>query len=109
MLEALYVLLDVAGHVIESFGQLADFGGTADFGHFLNAGTVATQLGRQLGSAAGTIFTELAGVVPGWAVPDDPVPVFGLLVAAVFGRLLVGLVMNLLLESKSGPEAAHDP
>jgi Mn2+/Fe2+ NRAMP family transporter len=32
------------------------FGGTADFGHFLNAGTVATQLGRQLGSAAGTIF-----------------------------------------------------
>jgi Mn2+/Fe2+ NRAMP family transporter len=32
------------------------FGGTADFGHFLNAGTVATQLGQQLGSAAGTIF-----------------------------------------------------
>jgi Mn2+/Fe2+ NRAMP family transporter len=32
------------------------FGGTSDFGHFLNAGTVATQLGRQLGSAAGTIF-----------------------------------------------------
>ncbi|HEY3866426.1 MAG TPA: NRAMP family divalent metal transporter [Solirubrobacteraceae bacterium] len=32
------------------------FGGTADFGHFVNAGTVATQLGRQLGSAAGTIF-----------------------------------------------------
>ncbi len=32
------------------------FGGTPDFGHFLNAGTVATQLGQQLGSAAGTIF-----------------------------------------------------
>jgi Mn2+/Fe2+ NRAMP family transporter len=32
------------------------FGGTADFGHFVNAGTVATELGQQLGSAAGTIF-----------------------------------------------------
>jgi Mn2+/Fe2+ NRAMP family transporter len=32
------------------------FGGTTDFGHFVNAGTVATQLGQQLGSAAGTIF-----------------------------------------------------
>ena len=32
------------------------FGGTADFGQFSNAGTVATQLGQQLGSAAGTIF-----------------------------------------------------
>ncbi|MGH2902011.1 MAG: NRAMP family divalent metal transporter, partial [Solirubrobacteraceae bacterium] len=32
------------------------FGGTADFGNFVNAGTVATQLGRQLGAAAGTIF-----------------------------------------------------
>jgi len=32
------------------------FGGTSDFGQFVNAGTVATQLGQQLGSAAGTIF-----------------------------------------------------
>ena len=32
------------------------FGGTADFGHFTNAGTVATELGQQLGSAAGTFF-----------------------------------------------------
>jgi Mn2+/Fe2+ NRAMP family transporter len=32
------------------------FGGTSDFGHFVNAGTVATELGQQLGSAAGTIF-----------------------------------------------------
>ena len=29
------------------------FGGTADFGHFLNAGTVATQLGQQLGLGRG--------------------------------------------------------
>ena len=32
------------------------FGDTSDFGQFVNAGTVATQLGQQLGSAAGTIF-----------------------------------------------------
>jgi Mn2+/Fe2+ NRAMP family transporter len=32
------------------------FAGTSDFGHFLNAGTVATHLGQQLGSAAGTFF-----------------------------------------------------
>src|ERR1700676_3258015 len=64
-------------------------------------------LGSGLGigtfSAAGTIFTELAGVVPGWELPGDPVAVLGLLlVGVVFGLLLVGLVMNLLLESKSG-------
>src|SRR5580704_12187387 len=31
LLQALDVLLDVASHVIESFGKLADFGGAADF------------------------------------------------------------------------------
>ena len=32
------------------------FGGTADFGHFGDAGTVATQLGHHLGITAGTFF-----------------------------------------------------
>jgi Mn2+/Fe2+ NRAMP family transporter len=32
------------------------FGGTANFGQFVNAGTVATELGNHLGSAAGTLF-----------------------------------------------------
>ncbi len=32
------------------------FGGTSDFGHFSDAGTVATQLGHRLGLTAGTFF-----------------------------------------------------
>jgi NRAMP (natural resistance-associated macrophage protein)-like metal ion transporter len=32
------------------------FAGTPDFGQFVDAGTVATQLGHHLGSAAGTLF-----------------------------------------------------
>jgi NRAMP (natural resistance-associated macrophage protein)-like metal ion transporter len=32
------------------------FGGTSDFGQFVNAGAVATELGNHLGSAAGTLF-----------------------------------------------------
>jgi Mn2+/Fe2+ NRAMP family transporter len=32
------------------------FGGTANFGQFVNAGTVATELGHRLGSSAGTLF-----------------------------------------------------
>jgi hypothetical protein len=32
------------------------FGGTADFGHFTDAGAVASELGRHLGSTAGTFF-----------------------------------------------------
>jgi NRAMP (natural resistance-associated macrophage protein)-like metal ion transporter len=32
------------------------FGGTADYGNFTNAGAVATELSRQLGSTAGTLF-----------------------------------------------------
>jgi Mn2+/Fe2+ NRAMP family transporter len=32
------------------------FGGTSDFGHFSDAGTVAAQLGHRLGSEAGTFF-----------------------------------------------------
>ncbi len=32
------------------------FGGTSDFGQFTNAGTVASELARHLGSAAGTFF-----------------------------------------------------
>jgi len=32
------------------------FGGSSDFGHFSDAGTVASELGRHLGSTAGTFF-----------------------------------------------------
>jgi hypothetical protein len=47
-------------------------------------------------------------VIAGLPAAGEPVVVLVSLVGAVFGLLLVGLVMNLLLESKSGPEAAQD-
>jgi NRAMP (natural resistance-associated macrophage protein)-like metal ion transporter len=49
-----FVVVVGAGAMISvaAFG----FGGTADFGHFSDAGAVANELGRHLGSTSGTFF-----------------------------------------------------
>ncbi len=53
-----FVVVIGAGALISvaAFG----FGGTADFGHFSDAGAVANELGRHLGSGAGSVLRDRA-------------------------------------------------